>query len=311
MQLSIKQNVPLTPYTALHIGGAAEYFIEVTTREMFLCAVAWAHEKHISLTCIGGGKNVLIADTGVQGLVIHIAMRDIVLDGTNVQAEAGVVLGVLAQRTAQAGLAGLEWACGVPGTVGGAIYGNAGAFGGEIRDTLVSVEVWDGIAVRTLTNANCTFGYRDSFFKTEQGREKIIIRAKFVLRKEDAKTCLARVKEYSQKKSSTQPLQNASAGCTFKNVQFTEPDPLWRDKIPQRFLEKKVIPAGWLIDEVGLKGKKIGGISISTQHGNFLVNDGTGTAEQMIQLMSMAKMRVRDQFGIQLQEEIQLIGFER
>jgi len=310
MTLYPKEHISLARYTSLNLGGYAEYFIEVPSKDVFLKAVAWAGERKIPVTILGGGKNTLVADAGIQGLVLRMAMRGLTISGCEVTAEAGVVLGVLAQHTARAGLAGLEWTCGVPGTVGGAVRGNAGAFGGEIRDTLVSVEAWDGSTLRTLTNAAWGFSYRESFFKTDEGRGSVILSAKFSLRAEDAKTCGVRVKELSQKKTASQPLQSVTAGCTFKNIRFAKPDPLWTKKIPRRFLDAGVIPAGWLIDEVGLKGKKIGGISISDRHGNFFLNDGTGTADEMVQLISMAKMRVRDQFGIQLQEEIQLLGFE-
>ncbi len=306
----IQYNVPLAPYTSLNIGGKAEFFVEAKTREDFLEAVRWAKERKLFITCLGGGKNVLISDAGVKGLVLRIAMRKSVIEGTKVNAEAGVVLGSLASKTAQAGLGGLEWGVAVPGTVGGAVRGNAGAFGGEIKDVVQEVEVWDGQRVKKLSNKECRFGYRESFFKSDERCGYYILGVYFTLEAESKKVCEERIKTYGGTKVATQPLGSATAGCTFKNICFEKPDSKWRNIVPKQFLEDRVIPAGWLIDETGLKGKKIGGISISRQHGNFFLNDGTGTAEDMIMLISMVKMRVRDQFGIQLQEEIQLLGFE-
>lgn len=306
---------PLAKHVNFRLGGPAKFYLVAESSEDIIEAVRAAKVDGIDFVMLGGGTNVLPHDKGHEGLVIQAANRDWKIDGTSVVAEAGVPMSLLARKTAEAGLTGLEWAVSLPGTVGGAVRGNAGCFGGETKDHLVEAVTLhvDGTEVRTekLSNKDLAFGYRESKIKHS---DDLVLGARFELEEADKETCLARIEEVLSKRKADQPAGAKTAGCMFKNFEYEEDSDIAKLKgvvgeIPEKFLEAKRIPAGWLIDRHDLKGKKIGGASVSEDHANFLVNDGTATASDVIQLMSFIKMKIRDDYGIQLMEEVQYLGF--
>lgn len=304
----LKANEPLSAHSTFKVGGSAKWFAEGKSSDEVIQAVKVCHQNKIDFTVVGGGTNILAQDSGYDGLVIKMANRAFEIQENKVFAEAGALTVAVARAAADAGLTGFEWAVTVPGTIGGAVYGNAGCFGGEMKDTVERARMIRDGQVQELTNQELEFGYRDSVLK---GTNSVVLDVILVLEPGSKEEIKAKMNEYMEKRKASQPLGASCAGCTFKNFEFgdeAEIEILKRSaKVPAEMIENKVISAGWLIDQVGMKGEAIGGASVSTEHGNFIVNNGTATADQIIQLISKIKMRVRDDFGIQLQEEIQYL----
>ena len=302
------ENESLAKHTSLHIGGAARWYCEARTVDEIKQALAEAKERDIKVAILGGGTNSLFSDAGFDGLVLRpmLSKFEAHEDGT-VRAEAGVLSVYMAKKTAELGLAGFEWAATLPGTIGGAVRGNAGCFGGETKDRLLYVEVLKGSEVITIDQNRCGFAYRDSIFKSLN--DNVILAAAFKLAPANRHECEARVAEIIAKRKATQPQGTASAGCMFKNFEFTHEDEITKLTsvltIPKDFLARKVIPAGWLIEQAGLKGFTIGGASISEVHGNFLVVTPGAKADHIHQLVASIKSKIRNAYGVQLQEEVQ------
>ncbi len=308
---SIAENQPLAPWTSFKIGGPARFFCSSKTTELPKL-IAVAEENNLACFILGGGSNLLVSDQGFDGLVIKLAEEKIIRTGRRLVCPAGALLSRAVAEAAGAGLVGLAWAAGIPGTVGGAVRGNAGAYGGSIRDSLETAVVLTAARKeKELTRSDCRFGYRVSRF-SQPGNQEIILKA--VLRlavgdSEKIKNQAAEIISRRRKKFSPRP----SAGSIFKNVRLTakEAEELVKKKlkIPKEFLEEKIIPAAWLIEAAGLKGKKIGQARISEKHGGVIVNLGRASAEEVVILISLAKQKVRQKFGLQLMEEIVYLGF--
>ncbi len=290
----LKENEPLAKYVNFRIGGPARWVVEAKTEGEIVEALRIAKDAGVPTFILGGGSNTLPSDQGFDGLVVKIALRSFSITpssqegagGSLVRADAGAMSAGLARATAEAGLAGLEWMISLPGTVGGAVRGNAGCFGGEVKDNLVSARILRGGQITDVSAADCAFGYRDSAFKRT---DDVILSATFALSPGIPTVLKAKMEEQLAKRKASQPTNAGSAGCVFKNPPGQS--------------------AGRLVDEAALKGQTIGDAEISTAHGNFIVNKGHATADQVVQLVALAKTRVRDRFGIQLQEEIQYLGF--
>ncbi|MFA5853699.1 MAG: UDP-N-acetylmuramate dehydrogenase [Patescibacteria group bacterium] len=310
----LKKDEPLAKHVHIRIGGPADFYLEAKSSEEIAQAVEAAVSDNLPFAIFGGGSNTLPSDEGFRGLVIQAANRAWRIEGTRVIAEAGVPSGFLARKTAEAGLTGLEWAVSLPGTIGGAVRGNAGCFGGEIKDILVSVDVLrvaDGRVERNVCkNEECSFAYRESRFKRSHDA---VLSAEFMLASATKESCLAKLEDVLSKRKADQPNEAPSAGCMFKNFDFKDEAELAKLKehveVPDMFVRAKRLPAGWLIEQADLKGKTIGGAQVSTKHGNFLLNLGNATASDVLQLISLIKMRIRDDYGLQLEEEVQLLGF--
>jgi len=308
------ENEPLSKHVNFRIGGPAKRYVVAKSSDEIVEAVVKARAENSPFVILGGGSNVLPSDEGYDGTVIQAANRAWSIDGETVVADAGVPSAFLARKTAEAGLAGFEWAISLPGTVGGAVRGNAGCFGGETKDVVESIEtlhIADGAVERaTVTNAQAKFGYRESVFKQNND---VVLSVTLKLKQEDAASVTKRLEEILAKRKKGQPAGEATAGCMFKNFDYQNVSEIEKLKdvvgeIPERFLEMKRVPAGWLIEQLDLKGKKIGGAMVSEKHGNFLLNDSTATASDIIQLISLIKTKVRDTYGIQLTEEVQYLG---
>lgn len=318
--MTFEEHVPLAPYTSFRIGGPARFFCIAKSGEELQEAINKAKELGVPYYLLGGGTNVLISDKGFRGLVIKVELRKAVVRDGAIDAEAGIPMPQLANLTAQAGLSGLEWAVGVPGTVGGSIRGNAGAFGGDTKGYVTDVEVLEvkdsNAHTKHLTNPDCHFAYRSSVFKEHP--EWIITRGTFQLAQGDEATIRGKMRTFMERRKATQGLERPSAGCVFKNS-YLKDGKGWFDELKTRlevddalFGELAAdgrIPASFLIDRVGLKGKRIGGAQISLVHGNFILNTGSATAEEVIILISLIKERVRTHYGIELREEIEYVGF--
>lgn len=314
----VRVGVSLASFTTYRFGGPAEFFFEATTADDAVRAVRAAAELELPLTVLGGGSNVLVADDGVKGLVLRLADRRVRIEGEKVIAGAGAPPGNIALRSVEAGLAGFEWAAGLPGTIGGAVRGNAGMFGGEMKDSVESVRVLDGSEAKILANADLAFGYRDSLFKKR--RDLVILEVMMKLRPgSGVEAGKALMRRNLEEKRLKQPLEHYSAGCVFKNWKPESPEQLETlrkaldlnkdEKIPLTPLG--TVPAGWIIDRAQLKGYRVGHSWVSEKHGNFLLNDGCGTASEMIALIAAIKMKVRDMTHgiVNFEEEIEYVGF--
>jgi UDP-N-acetylmuramate dehydrogenase len=312
MNIEIKKNVDLSGKTTLKIGGRANFFVTINDEYSLREAVEYARENNFKIFILAGGSNVLISDKGFDGLVIKMenSQMDIV-DETEINCGAGVNLMSLVNFSLENDLTGLEWAAGIPGTVGGAVRGNAGAFGGEIKDNLAEVKVLDlndkDLKIKTLKRDECKFNYRSSFIK--ENDNLVIVSIKIKLNKNIDTDSQGLVAEIIKKRAAKQPT-NPSAGSFFKNPVITD------EEIIEKFehdSETKMrgdrLPAGWFIEDLGLKGKKIGDAQVSEKHSNFIINAGKARAEDVIILSSLLKQKVRDNFGVQLEEEVSRIGF--
>ena len=305
----VKLDEPLAKYTTFKIGGPAKYFFIAQSNEDLVRALTFAKKLKIPFYILGNGSNVLISDSGYNGLVILNKASDIIFKKDNkVVADAGVMLVDLINKTIDQGLTGLEWGIGIPGTIGGCVRGNAGAYGGQIADNLIGVEIMKGGKQFVLKNEKCKFGYRESIFKHNND---LIISAEFQLAKGDKKQSLAKIKDILKTRNEKLP-EFPSAGSVFKNIMINSENMAEVKKLinlPSEYLERKKISAAWLIESLDLKGYKIGDAQISGKHANFIVNIGKATANDVLQLISYVKMKVRDEMGIQLNEEIEYVGF--
>lgn len=304
----IQENVALSNFSNFRLGGPARWFAEPKTDADAIALIHYATEQHWPIALLGNGANTLISDLGFPGLVIHMCNDDIAVNGQTITAGAGVTIRTLLSTTARAGLGDPElfrWLAGVPGSVGGSIYGNVGGRTQFLGDMIESVTVITETGDRQeLTAKECEFGYRTSRFKHTK---EIILRAKFVLPINDKAILLAAIKEAALNKNTIQPTTAASTGCIFKNIAVPDPSTLSAELQP--FLVDGQLPAWRAIVTAGCQGKIMGGAQVSTVHANYIVNTGTATAEHVIMLISFVKQQVRDQLGLQLHEEVQYLGF--
>jgi len=310
--LEIQKNVSLAQYTTFKIGGLAKFFA-VAKNENEICeAFDFAVKNGLKVFVLGGGSNVLVSDKGFDGLVIKLENKEIKISDNVLECGAGAVLFDAVKAVIENGLTGFEWAAGIPGTFGGAVRGNAGAFEGTMSDCIESVKILlpgeNGAESKELLANECDFGYRSSFFKKNPGA--IIISAKMKFSEGNKEKSLAAVKDILQKRISKQPYDMPSAGSFFQNpkVENSELVRKFEKDIGAESIRGEVA-AGWLIDQVGLRGKKIGGAMVSEKHANFLVNAGNAKAEDVVILASYLKQQVRSKLGVQLVEEIQYVGF--
>lgn len=311
MKILIRQNVPLAQFTTFRIGGMAKFFCEIKNEEEIGEALNYAKENDLKVFILGGGSNLLISDDGFDGLVIRMQNMACQVLNERIECGAGINLSEVVSLAIKESLAGLEWAAGIPGTIGGAIRGNVGAHGGEIANNIELVKVMEvGGEIKEYKKENCEFGYRSSIFK-EKG-DLIIISVILRLEKGQEEEIKKKVKEIIEKRSkSIHPNpKESSSGSFFKNPKVDDGKLIARfeKETGQKTCDSK-IPAGWLIDEVGLRGKKIGQVMISHEHANFLVNLGGAKAQDVVILASFIKMKVRDELGVELKEEVQYVGF--
>ncbi len=307
-----KSQESLAKHVNFRIGGPAQYFVEAVTSQDIIDAVTLAKQAGVPWFVLGGGSNTLVADAGFAGLVIKAANRQLKIDGIHVIAEAGVISAAVARATAQAGLRGFEWAISLPGTIGGAVRGNAGCFGGEMKDNLESVRVLRHGELKTLLAAELAFAYRDSLFK-HLGNDDVVLDATLRLTPGDAAEAMSALEKNLAGRKASQPLGSSSAGCMFKNFEYSDDNMIGKlaalHPVPPAMLANHRLAAGWIIDVLGLKGTRIGDAMVSDTHGNFLVNKGAATAAQIIELITLIKTRVSTETGLELHEEVQYLGF--
>lgn len=285
----VQEHVSLAPYTSARIGGPADALLTVRSADELARTVQTCLEQDLSFIMLGGGANILVSDKGVRGIVILNRAKAAEFRPSSVPtlwAESGAVFSNLAHRTAARGFAGLEWASAVPGTIGGAVYGNAGAFDGDVAHDLVRAEIMDENGRNWWPVEKLEYGYRSSLLKRIHARA-VVLSAEFKLRPGSAEEIQAKIDRFTAHRKTTQP-PGASMGSMFKNP-------------PGDY-------AGRLIEAAGLKGTRIGNAEISTMHGNFFVNHGETKASDIHKLIELAQQKVKEKFDVQLELEVELIG---
>ena len=285
----VQENVILAPYTSARIGGPADVFVTVRSRDELANAVQVCWNSNLPLTLIGGGSNILISDKGIRGVVILNKAKASEFRKTPqpvVWAESGVVLSNLAHRSARQGFTGLEWAVTVPGTIGGAVYGNAGAYGSDIAHNLLRAEILTVSKRDWWPVESMEYGYRSSILKhTDQ--KAVVLSAEFGLKIGETEAINTKIDQFTTRRKASQP-PGASMGSMFKNP-------------PGDF-------AGRLVEAAGLKGKRIGSAEISTVHANFFINNGDTSAADIKALILLAQKTVKEKFEIALELEVEMIG---
>jgi UDP-N-acetylmuramate dehydrogenase len=294
-----RRDAPLAPHTTFKVGGTADWLVEVHGAVELSRILDIVRREGSSLTVLGGGSNVLIADTGVRGVVVRIHGGQLHRVGDDVvRADAGVTINGLVRWTISHGLGGVEMWAGTPGTVGGAVFGNAHFQGRLISERISQVTVLTRAGVRTdIPSCEMEFGY--DYSRLHRTRE-VVLSADFDLHPGDVSELRQTARESLRFRKRTQPLALSSAGCIFQN-----PDPA-RDLVPAGVPPS----AGALVDRSGLKGEQEGGAMVSPVHANFIVNEGTATARDIKALIERCKAAVRERFGVELREEIVYLGFE-
>jgi UDP-N-acetylmuramate dehydrogenase len=302
--MNIQENILLKDISTFKIGGRAQYFVYAENQQDIIEALRFAKEKDLPIGLIGSGCNLLIQDDDIEGLILKMNTKSIEIKDKQIFAEAGVSLAMLANAGHRANLIGLEWAPSVPSSIGGAIRGNAGAFGGETKDKLKQIRVYREGRIEDIDSSDIDFHYRYSSFKDEENAD-IILGGLFELERGDIDASKIQVRDNIIKKSQNQPVGVACSGCIFKNYEgFIDERLYYQYPGLELFVAKGIIPSGYLIQEAGLKGFTQGGIQISEKHGNYMINTGTGNYEDVVKLIDIVKIRIYDIFGVSIEEEV-------
>jgi len=306
----VQKNVSLAEYNTFKIGGKAQYFFIARNKDNLIKAIKAAKNLKLPFFILGKGSNILFSDKGFKGLVVNFKFSKCDFKKNKVYAGAGVMLNKLVKLAKKENLAGMEWAIGIPGTLGGAIYGNAQSFFVRMSDIVESVEALDKrtLEIKNFSNEGCCFSLKNSIFK--KNKNLMIISAVLKLKKGGKKGIEKRIKDYLSYRRTRHPLKFPSAGSVFINTEIRIENPELLKRFPElkEFNKKGVIPSAYLIEKCGLKGRKIGRAQISDKHANFIINLGGAKAKDVLALINLAKQEVKKKFGISLREEIQIIS---
>ena len=283
--LNVRENVPARYYTSFKIGGPMAYFAEPSSAEELRALLDAAKRSCCPVFVMGNGSNLLVSDKGVDALFIRVgsAMSAFTIDGTTVTADAGALLSIVSKASVAAGLMGLEWAAGIPGTVGGGVAMNAGAYGGELKQVLKRVTVIENGEITEKPVSECSMGYRYSAFAFP---DAVVVRAEMKLLPDDGQT-KARMDDYSRRRREKQPLEYPSAGSTFKRPAGKY--------------------AGALIEQAGLKGRRVGDAMVSPKHAGFVINCGHATFDDVVSLIALVREEVYKSSGVLLEPEVRII----
>ncbi|MBE3577829.1 MAG: UDP-N-acetylmuramate dehydrogenase [Limnochordales bacterium] len=285
---NVRVNEPLSAHTSFRVGGPADCMVFPRSEEQVEAVLRFCRTRNIPVLVIGRGSNLLVRDGGVRGVVVKLAdnFAQWEIEGREVWAQAGITLRRLALQTALAGLTGLEFASGIPGALGGAVVMNAGAYGGEIKDVLVTATVLDqNLERREMSPAELQLSYRYSILQKER---MLVLSARLRLSRGEPGAIMRQIDDLWERRASRQPLEYPSAGSVFKRP-------------PGRYV-------GPMIQELGLQGFRIGGAEVSQKHAGFIVNRGGATARDILELIEYVRARVRERFGVELEPEVRIVG---
>jgi UDP-N-acetylmuramate dehydrogenase len=304
--LTVSMGVPLSRYTRFGIGGPADLYAETGNVEAFIAALAAARSSGIPTMVIGGGTNLVVSDRGFRGIVLRYRGDRLMAAGRRVLADAGAVFEDLVNFAIERGLQGLETLAGIPGSVGAAVYGNAGAYGHSLSERVVNVRFHDGREIRVFTNEECQFQYRESIFKRH--KNWIIFSTELLLEPADAARLRQTAAGIREVRSEKFPVTMKCAGSIFKNLLLEDLPPAVAAEVPASVVREGKVPAAWFLEQVGAKGVERGDMHVAGYHANLIYNAGAGTAADLCALIEDLKGRVRARFGMEIEEEVQYVG---
>ena len=306
--LSITEDAPLSRYTRFGIGGPADLYVEAPGEASFIAALQVARESALQCVVIGGGTNLIVSDVGFPGVVLRYTARKIRSRGGCLEAYAGADLQDLVDYATCNGLKGLETMTGIPGSVGGAVYGNAGAYGHSIMERVQGVRFFDGSEIRMFDNAQCEFRYRESVFKRH--KDWVVFSTELHMDAAPSADLQRAADDILKIRNEKYPPTMKCAGSIFKNLILEELPAAVRERVPSRVIREGKVPSAYFLEEVGAKGMKNGAIHVAEYHANLIYNAGRGTARELREVIDCLKRRVEERFGLGLEEEVQYVGFE-
>lgn len=305
--LQVSTCVPLSRYTRFGIGGPADIFVETREVEAFIAAMNIARASGLDFVVIGGGTNLIVSDAGFRGVVLRFAADRLMAAGNRVVSDAGVVLQDLIDFAIERGLKGIETLAGIPGWVGAAVYGNAGAYGHSLSERVHNVRFLDNGEVRVFSNEQCDFHYRESIFKAH--KEWIIFSTELVLTPADPDALRQRAGDILKIRNEKFPPTMKCAGSIFKNFLLAELPEKVVAQVPDKVIREGKVAAAYFLEQVGAKGLTRGDIHVAGYHANLIYNAGSGTARDLCNVIDDLKARVRERFGMEVEEEVQYVGF--
>jgi UDP-N-acetylmuramate dehydrogenase len=298
----VKANESLAKHNTFKIGGLARYFVIVTETDKLVELLGYLLGEDIKYFILGDGSNVLLPDE-YDGVVIKIKNKTLEIKDNSIIADAGVQLSKVISLVAQNELTGMEWGIGIPGSIGGAVRGNAGAYGSDISESVFKVEILRDGEVIELKNNNCEFNYRESIFKSNND---VILRAYFKLEKGDKNKIMQKMQEYSNQRT-CRVTANPTCGCFFKNIKLED---YKGDKsiLEPKFIERGKVPAGWLIEKSDCANIDLNKVKVSDRHSNIIENKGEATQADILNLVEDIKTKVYNKFGVELQPEVEIVN---
>ncbi|HTW63028.1 MAG TPA: UDP-N-acetylmuramate dehydrogenase [Bryobacteraceae bacterium] len=305
--VAVSEGTLLSEHTRFGIGGPAKLYLEASTEPSFSAALRLVQSNGAIYCVIGAGTNLIVSDEGFDGIVLRFTGDRISRDDVVVRAEAGAELQALVDYCIANGLRGLETMTGIPGSVGAAVYGNAGAYGHSIDERVERVRFLDGDATRSFTGPECRFHYRESIFK--EHKDWIILDVELRLTPAPAAELRQVADDILKIRLAKYPASMKCAGSIFKNLILAELAESVRREIPARVVREGKAPSAYFLEEVGAKGMRCGGMRVADYHANLIYNEGGGTARELCFLIGELKSRVLARFGLELAEEVQYVGF--
>ncbi len=306
--LTISRDTPLSSHTRFRIGGPAALLCDTTDISSFIEALKTLQELPIPRIVIGGGTNLVVSDAGFEGVVLRFSGSRIAREGSVLRVESGAVLQDVVDRSIEMGLEGLQTMTGIPGFLGGAVYGNAGAYGHSIQEIVQRVSATDGERVISFSNEECRFRYRESMFKEQ--KQWIILSVDLQFQNADRALLAQTANEIRAIRDKKYPPSMRCAGSIFKNVFFADLPAGAQAEVSPSVVREGKVPSAWFLEQIGAKGMRRGDIQVASYHANLIYNEDHGTAADLVSIIDELKQRVRDRFGFDLEEEVQYVGFE-
>ena len=298
---------PLSDLTRFQIGGPAALLCETSDVEAFTEALRVAESLALPRIVLSGGTNLVVSDSGFDGVALRFTGTKLRRDADVLRVQSGALLQDVVDESIRLALQGLETMTGIPGNLGGAVYGNAGAYGHSIQEIVQTVQVTDGHTVFCMGNADCRFSYRESVFK--ECKEWVILSTDLSFRNGDREALAKTASEIRTIRDAKYPPAMKCAGSIFKNVFFADLPPRAQKEVPRNLVRDGKVPSAWFLEQADVKGMRLGDIQVATYHANLIYNDGAGTAADLVAVINELKRRVRVRFGVDLQEEVQYVGF--
>ena len=305
---AVLRDAPLSQYTRFGIGGPASVLFDTAHPEAFIDALHVVRSMALPRIVIGGGTNLVVSDAGFEGVVLRYKGRRIVRDGEVLRVDAGAALQDVVDYSLAAGLEGFETMTGIPGYLGGAVYGNAGAYGHSMQEIVERVRFTDGEQTLSFSNEECGFTYRESVFKSH--KEWVVMSVELRFQAGDAVKLAATANEIRTIRDAKYPPSMKCAGSIFKNLLFANLPAHVQSEVPAKIVREGKVPSAWFLEQTAAKGLRVGEIQVAAYHANLIYNDGAGTAADLVAVIRELKRRVRDRFGFELEEEVQYVGFE-